>query len=110
MRRGLQFLSGSILCGAMLATIPLVAQAVEVNDLPFALICESQNGVTFIGYLSRVNTDGTAVYGTVLGQGFAQVDESGVVQVSELSIGGGICDGSTIDELRAAGLTRDFPE
>ncbi len=110
MHRGLHFKNGALLCGALFAAIALQAKAVELEELPFAVICEAPSGVAFVGYLSRVNPDGTAVYSTVLGRMFGQVDASGLIQMSDLVAGGGSCDGRTIDELRAAGQTRDFHE
>lgn len=108
MRLALSSIIGSIFLGALTASLPTNAMAVEMEELPLALICKAPNGMAFLGYLNRVNPDGTAVYGTVLGDRFAVVDPNGLISVSELAAGSGSCDGRTIDELRAAGQTRDF--
>lgn len=110
MRLALSSIIGSIFFGALSVSLPTKAIAVELDDLPMALMCAEPNGRTILGYLNRVNPDGTAVYGTVLGDRFAVVDANGLVSVSELAVGGGSCDGRTIDDLRAAGQTRDFSQ
>lgn len=110
MRLGLSSIVGSIILAAFSVSLPTSTAAVELEEFPFALICEAPNNVVFVGYLFRVNPDGSAVYGTVLGDRFAVVDANGVISVSELAAGGGLCDNRTIDELRAAGLTREFSQ
>jgi len=74
---------------------------------PYALICSS-NGATAVGYLTRVDPDGSAVYFAITGQ-FAIVGTDGRVQIDE-SRKSGDCSGHTIDELRASRQAIDFPE
>lgn len=73
-----------------------------IGDLPQALICTSDD-ITAIGYLTRVNADGSAIY-MAPNDIFVTVASDGRVG----NRGSGTCSGKTIDELRAIGLTRDF--
>ena len=94
------------LVGAFLsmATTAPAQQSTTIGNLPFALIC-SKEDVTVIGYLSRVNADGSAVYMTTTNIVVAVSAEGMVNNRAE-----GTCAGKSLDELRDSGQTRAFPE
>ena len=74
------------------------------RGLPHALLCTVQD-ILFVGYLARIEADGSAIYMNP-SSGHAMVSPEGVVSHPDGAQGS--CAGQTIDELRAAGLTRDF--
>lgn len=89
----------ALLSGSAMAT----AQENNLTgDLPHALFC-GKAGFTVVGYLTRVNADGSAVYMTPTGI---------VMEVSADGIAGGRsegnCSGKSMSELRANSQTRDF--
>lgn len=75
-----------------------------VGDLPLALIC-AKDSVTVVGYLARVNSDGSAVY---------MSSSNIIVEVSAAGVvgnrSGGTCAGKSLDELRDSGQAREFSE
>lgn len=87
------------------AIVPTGSYAAETTDLPAALLCSVGDRTTFI-YLSRIQPDGSAEYSGLNG-GVALVDATGVVEPAETMIQGD-CVGKTIEDLRAAGKTREF--
>lgn len=96
----------AILAVAILS-IATAANAQENNaigNLPHALICAKDN-VIVVGYLARVNTDGSAVYMTPSNI-VVEVSADGVVA----NRSDGSCAGKSLDELRDGGQTREFRE
>ena len=75
-----------------------------IGDLPQALIC-TKDSVTVVGYLARVNSDGSAVYMT-LSNIIVEVSAAGVVG----NRSDGTCAGKSLDELRDSGQAIEFPE
>ena len=72
------------------------------EDFPDVILCKIDGG-TLVVYLDRALDDGGAIY-KGLGGSFATVDADGVFHRENQQD----CDGKTLDELRAAGKTRDF--
>ena len=87
-----------------MATTATAQQSTTIGDLPLALICAKED-VTVIGYLARVNADGSALYMTTTNIVVAVSPEGVVDNRAE-----GTCAGKSLDELRASGQTRAFPE
>ena len=85
-----------------MATTATAQQSTTIGDLPLALICAKED-VTVIGYLARVNADGSAVYMTTTNIVVAVSPEGVVDNRAE-----GTCAGKSMDELRESGQTRAF--
>ena len=97
----------ALLASALAMGFGAVAQAQPedpTHGLPHALLC-SVGDILFVGYLARINADGSAIYMTPAG-GHAMVSSEGVLEHPDGAQGD--CAGRTIDELRTAGLTREF--
>ena len=73
-----------------------------IEGLPHALIC-TKDSVTVVGYLARVNEDGSAVYMTS-SRIAVEVSSDGVVD----NRADGTCAGKSLNELRDSGQTRNF--
>lgn len=86
------------------ATTASAQDNTAIGDLPHALIC-AKDSVTVVGYLARVNSDGSAVYMTPSNI-IVEVSAAGVVD----SRSDGTCAGKSLDELRDSGQAREFPE
>lgn len=94
---------------AILFASPARSAAQAVPDLPLALICWSDSGQDWrIGYLSRINKDGTATYMPPGGQQSATVNEKRIVEAPKSRGGVVDCYGKTIDELRSMGRTLEI--
>jgi len=76
----------------------------SIDDLPMALLCGKDQSI-HVGYLTKVNADGSAFYMTI-NNAFVEVAPNGVVGDRS----GGTCSGKSLDELRALGQTRDFAD
>ncbi|MEH6836546.1 MULTISPECIES: hypothetical protein [Falsihalocynthiibacter] len=74
----------------------------KIGDLPQALICDKA-GITVVGYLAKVDAEGTAFYMTP-NDIFVTVSSSGRVD----NRSDGSCSDKTLAELRANGQTREF--
>jgi hypothetical protein len=86
------------------ATTASAQNNTTVGDLPHALIC-TKEGITVVGYLARVNANGSSVYMTPTNI-IVAVSADGLVD----NRSDGTCAGKSLDELRGSGQTRDFPE
>ena len=73
-----------------------------IKGLPQALIC-TKDSVTVVGYLARINADGSAVYMTPSNI-VVEVSSDGIVD----NRADGTCAGKSLDELRDSGQARDF--
>ena len=98
-----------VLFAATLTVIVLsVSTAVSAQEnnpiagLPQALIC-TKDSVTVVGYLARINADGSAVYMTPSNI-VVEVSSDGTVDRRA----DGTCAGKSLDELRNSGQARDF--
>ena len=87
---------------AAIHNFPTHAAEVSVIDFPFLIDCEV-GGIHQVYYLSKIGSDGVAVYMTPAGQS-GTVSLSGKVE----QVGGDIassCKGKTLEELRSSGQT-----
>jgi hypothetical protein len=85
-----------------------VAQAVPPN-LPAAIMCYAPADQSWrVGYLSRVNKNGEAIYTTSDGRLSATIDAKGVVAAPTNRPAGVDCYGKTLDELRSNGRVLEF--
>jgi hypothetical protein len=103
----LRLLSGivfSLVAVIGFSTTAIAQQKDPIENLPHALIC-AKGEVTVIGYLTRIDADGSAVYMT-LNSVFVTVSPDGTVGDRSA----GTCSGKTLAELRAAGQTREFAQ
>ena len=75
-----------------------------IGNLPHARIC-AKDGVTVVGYLTRINADGSAVYMSPSGI-LVEVSAEGVVD----NRAGGTCSGKSLAELRDSGQAREFAD
>lgn len=88
-------------------SVAIAASAQENNPiggLPQALIC-TKDSVTVVGYLARINADGSAVYMTPSNI-VVEVSPDGVVA----NRSDGSCAGKSLDELRNSDQAREFRE
>ena len=85
-----------------ISTTAIAQEHSSIGDLPQALIC-AKGDVTVVGYLAKVNADGSAIYVTP-NDIYVEVSPDGKVG----SRSSGTCSNKTIDELRANGQTRNF--
>jgi hypothetical protein len=89
----------AVLCAATLAD----AQSnLSAANIPHALFCEKE-GIIVIGYLARINSDGSAVYMSPSNI-VVEVSPEGVVD----NRADGSCAGKSLAELRENGQVRDF--
>ena len=86
------------------ATTASAQDSATIGSLPHALFC-GKEGVTVVGYLARVNADGSAIYMSP-SDILVEVSAKGVVD----NRSGGTCSGKTLAELRDNGQARDFAE
>ena len=86
------------------ATTASAQDSATIGSLPHALIC-AKEGVTVVGYLARVNADGSAIYMSP-SDILVAVSAEGVVD----NRSDGSCSGKTLAELRDSGQSRDFAE
>jgi hypothetical protein len=85
-----------------------VAQALPPN-VPAAVICYAQADQSWrVGYLSRINKNGDAVYVTPDGRLSATLNAKGVVAAPTNRPAGLDCYGKTLDELRPGGRIMEF--
>jgi hypothetical protein len=85
-----------------------IAQTVPPN-LPAAIICYAQADQSWrVGYLGRVNNNGSSIYVAPDGRLSATVDAKGVVIPPSNRPAGLDCYGKTLDELRASGRILEF--
>ena len=85
-----------------LASMANAQESNSIKDFPHALICV-KGGVTVIGYLAKVDADGSALYMTPNDIFVAVSSEGRVDNRSD-----GACSDKTLAELRANGQTREF--
>jgi hypothetical protein len=88
--------------GAMLGFFATPALAEMIDGYPDAIVCQFTD-FRSIGYLHRVNDDGSALYMT-LGQEIAQVSADGVFHRE----GAKDCDGKTLEQLEDDGQAFEF--
>jgi hypothetical protein len=94
--------------GAILALATATAAQTFPPNLPAAIICYvPQNKTWRVGYLSRVYSDGNAIFLTPDGRAGATVNAKGLVMSPDGATGVD-CFGKTLDELRANGRVLDF--
>ena len=87
-----------------------VAAQSEPPDLPFAILCWSEEGQNWrYGYLATVTRDNKATYFSPNGHLSVGVGSNGIVQEPSDRPAVNDCFGRSIDELRAAGRVLDFP-
>lgn len=86
------------------ATTASAQDNTTIGDLPHALIC-AKEGITVVGYLARVNANGSSVYVTPTNI-IVTVSADGIVD----NRSDGTCAGKSLDELRGSGQARVFPE
>jgi hypothetical protein len=85
-----------------------VAQTVP-PDLPAAIVCYAQADQSWrVGYLSRVNKNGDAIYIAPDGRLSATVNAKGVILAPTNRPAGLDCYGKTLDELRPNGRVMEF--
>jgi hypothetical protein len=84
------------------ATLADAQSNLSAENIPHALFCEKE-GVVVIGYLARVNSDGSAVYMSPSNI-VVEVSPEGVVD----NRADGSCAGKSLAELRENGQVRDF--
>ena len=84
------------------ATVASAQENNPIGGLPQALIC-TKDSVTVVGYLARINADGSAVYMTPSNI-VVEVSPDGIVD----NRADGTCAGKSLDELRNSGQSRDF--
>jgi hypothetical protein len=86
----------------------LSAQTVPSN-LPAAILCYATADQSWrVGYLSRVNKNGEAMYVAAGGGLGATVDAKGIVVTPTNRPAGLDCFGKSLEELRASGRLMDF--
>jgi hypothetical protein len=85
-----------------------VAQAVPPN-LPAAIMCYAPADQSWrVGYLSRVNKNGEAIYTTPDGRLSATINAKSVVAAPTNRPASVDCYGKTLDELRSNGRVLEF--
>ncbi len=99
----LPFVSLAFLAAHIVAANP--ANASEFDTFPTALFCTVSDS-TFVLYLTKLDSDGSALYAGVSG-GAVTASKDGLVE-PVATMNPGDCAGRTIDELRKAGKARDF--
>ncbi|MCB1486200.1 MAG: hypothetical protein KDJ88_01955 [Bauldia sp.] len=97
---GMRRVAASI--GVTLALFATPALAEMIDGYPDAIVCHVSD-FRSIGYLHRVNDDGSAIYMT-LGQELARVTADGVFHRE----GAKDCDGKTLKQLEADGQAFEF--
>jgi hypothetical protein len=107
MVRRLRFALSAVALGLFAQTGPLGADVAKITQFPMAIICEF-SGIEHVFYLSKLQTDGVAVYQRPDGV-LGTISLSGPSAV----MGGdgqakGSCGGKTLEELRAAGQAVEF--
>ncbi|WP_299355226.1 hypothetical protein [uncultured Shimia sp.] len=83
------------------------SRAEDVADLPAAIMC-AVSDQTYVVYLSKIESDGSALYAGIHG-GVALVGADGKIKPTD-TMNAGDCADRTIQELREAGKTRDFTQ
>lgn len=98
-------LSAAMLGGSLISAS---AQTVPSN-LPAAIFCFAKADQSWrVGYLSRVNKNGEALYTGAGGALSATVDAKGVVLTPTNRPAGLDCFGKSLEELRVGGRLMDF--
>lgn len=87
---------------AAVLLLPAMAAAEMVSGYPDAVVC-TVGDYRVVGYIHRVNADGSAVYMTLGGQ-FAEVSTDGILRRD----GATDCDGKTLEQLAADGQAFDL--
>jgi len=91
----------SITTGAIAQTVP--------PNLPAAIICYAQADQSWrVGYLGRVNNDGSSIYISPDGRLSATVNAKGLVVPPTNRPAGLDCYGKTLDELRSTARILEF--
>ncbi len=91
-------------------TVGITQEPQSLRDMPFALVCAHSKGVIML-YLSELETDGSATYAALTGNRTGIVSPEGVFERigrSGTTSDRG-CSGKSIEELRNAGLTIEYP-
>jgi hypothetical protein len=98
------------LSAAMLGGSVMSASAQTVpSNLPAAILCYAKADQSWrVGYLSRVNKNGEALYAGAGGALSATVDAKGIVVAPDNRPAGLDCFGKSLEELRASGRLMDF--
>jgi hypothetical protein len=91
----------SLSSGAVAQTVP--------PDLPAAIICYAPADQSWrVGYLGRVNNNGSSIYIAADGRLSATINAKGVVVPPTNRPSGLDCYGKTLDELRSSGRILEF--
>lgn len=94
---------------AHLVTLTTGAVAQTVPNLPAAIICYSQADQSWrVGYLSKVNKSGDALYVTADRRLTTTVNANGLVAMPTNRPAVSDCFGKTLDELRSSGRIMEF--
>ncbi len=98
------------LSAVMLGGSALSASAQTVpSNMPAAILCYAKADQSWrVGYLSRVNKNGEAMYAGASGALSATVDAKGIVVAPSNRPAGLDCFGKSLEELRASGRLMDF--
>lgn len=95
---------------AMLGGSAMSASAQSLpSNLPAAILCYAKADQSWrVGYLSRVNKNGEALYAGAGAALSATVDAKGIVVAPNNRPAGLDCFGKSLEELRAGGRLMDF--
>jgi hypothetical protein len=94
---------------AHFVTLTTGAVAQTVPNLPAAIICYSQADQSWrVGYLSKVNKSGDALYVTADRRLTTTVHANGLVAMPTNRPAVSDCFGKTLDELRSSGRIMEF--
>jgi hypothetical protein len=91
----------TLMTGAIAQTVP--------PDFPAAIMCYAPTDQSWrVGYLSRVNNNGDAIYLGASGRLSATVNAKGIILAPTNRPGPVDCYGKTLDEMRSNGRTMEF--